>query len=241
MNNPLLEVSHLNRTIIQNDKTVTIINDISYRFFNKVIYTIIGPSGAGKSSLLRLINRLDEPTSGDIFFHGKSFSHYSPCELRQKIGYLFQTPYLFEHTVRDNLLYANEELSDRELLYLVEEVNLKADFLRRTINNLSEGEKQRVALARLLATKPEIILLDEPTSSLDPSATQTIEQLVKNIVIREELTALVVTHHPEQALRIGQEALLLVNGEIVEAGQVEQVINNPQTKSGLLYKARELK
>ncbi|NOY87853.1 MAG: ATP-binding cassette domain-containing protein [FCB group bacterium] len=241
MNNPLLEVTHLNRHIVQNGKTVNIINDISYQFFNKIIYTIIGPSGAGKSSLLRLINRLDEPTSGDILFHGKSFGRYSPCELRRKVGYLFQSPYLFEHTVRDNLLYANKKLSDRELLFLMEEVNLKPDFLQRAINNLSEGEKQRVALARLLATKPEIILLDEPTSALDPSATQTIEQLVKDIVIREELTALVVTHHPEQALRIGQEALLLVGGKIIEAGQVEQVINNPQTKSGQLYKARELK
>ena len=241
MESPVLDVQNLCRTVKQDGQDFTVVDDVSYRFNGEKIYTVIGPSGAGKSSLLRLINRLDEPTSGAVFFHGKDHCDYQPCELRRKIGYLFQTPYLFEGTVRDNLLYANEELSDSDISRLAERAQLKSEHIDRSTENFSIGEKQRVAIARLLATGPEVVLLDEPTSALDPTYTEAIEQLIKHIVDTENLTALVVTHNPQQALRVGGEALLMVRGKIVESGEVSQVINDPQSEQGKLYQKRQLR
>ncbi|UCD63202.1 MAG: phosphate ABC transporter ATP-binding protein [Candidatus Zixiibacteriota bacterium] len=241
MNPPVLDLKNLSRVIQSDGQPRAVVDDISYHFHRERVYTIIGPSGAGKSSLLRLVNRLDEPTSGEVFFHGKAHCDYRPCELRQKIGYLFQTPHLFEGTIRDNLLYANKELSDDEVKSLVEQAQIKSSLIDRPTDRFSVGEKQRVAIARLLATRPEVVLLDEPTSALDPSYTEAIEELIKQIVDREDLTAIVVTHNPQQALRIGQEALLMVDGKLIEHGEVTEVINNPQTELGRLYKERRLK
>ncbi|KAA3636626.1 MAG: ATP-binding cassette domain-containing protein, partial [Calditrichaeota bacterium] len=164
-----------------------------------------------------------------------------PSELRSKIGYLFQSPYLFEKTVRDNFLYVDTGLDDAKIPELLNAVNLTSDFIDKNVDKLSIGEKQRVALARLLVTNPDIILLDEPTSALDPSITETIEQLILSIVKQQNLTAILVTHNPQQALRIGQNALLLVNGKLVETGTVDEVLNNPKTDFGKKYKAKELR
>lgn len=241
MSSPVLDVKQISRKVIQEGQTKAVVDDVSYSFFAEKIYTIIGPSGAGKSSFLRLLNRLDEPTSGEVLFHGKAHCDYQPCELRRKIGYLFQTPYLFEGTVRDNLLYANQDLSDDDIKDLAGRAQVKPDQIDRKTDNLSIGEKQRVAIARLLATGPEVVLLDEPTSALDPTYTEAIESLIKDIVSCEDLTAIVVTHNPEQALRVGQEALLMVDGKLIEAGDIQKVVNDPQTEQGKLYKQRRLK
>jgi len=241
MTSPILKIENLSRTVTVDSIQKNIVNNISYDFYPQRIYNIIGPSGAGKSSLLRLLNRLDEPTGGEILYKDKKQNEYSPCSLRRKIGYLFQTPYLFDNTVRDNLLYADKSLSNDKLLMLLEKVHFPSLLIDRPVARLSGGEKQRVALARLLATEPEIMLLDEPTSSLDPSVTQAIEKLIVQIVEQEKLTALVVTHNPDQALRIRGEALFLVDGNLVEYGSVDEIINNPKTELGQKYKSRELK
>jgi len=240
MASPILEVKNLRRTVTQEDQPKTIIDNISFSFCRKQIYTIIGPSGAGKSSFLRLLNRLDALNSDEMLYHGKNHCDYTPCELRKEVGYLFQTPYLFDGTVRDNLLYANADLTNDEIDTLVREAHIKPKQLDRSTENLSVGEKQRVAIARLLATRPKVILLDEPTSALDPGYTSAIEELIKEVVPKEDLTAIVVTHNPDQALRIGQEALLLFDGKLIEYGPVEQVINDPQSEEGMRYKTRKL-
>lgn len=241
MSSPVLELTNLSRTVTQDGADKAVVDNISYKFYPDKIYTVIGPSGSGKSSLLRLLNRLDEPTSGEVTFHGQAHCDFQPCELRQKIGYLFQTPYLFEGTVRDNLLYATKNLSEDSIKVLIQQAQIRPDQLDRPTDNFSGGEKQRVAIARLLATCPEIVLLDEPTSALDPSYTEAIEKLIIDIVAKGKLTAIVVTHNPEQALRIGQEALLMVDGKLIESGDVNQVINDPQTEQGKLYKQKALK
>jgi putative ABC transport system ATP-binding protein len=241
MTTPILKIENLSRTITVDSTYKKIINNISYDFYSQKIYNIIGPSGAGKSSLLRLLNRLDESTDGTIVYKDKKQREFSPCDLRRKIGYLFQTPHLFDDTVRDNLLYAEKSLSNNNLLMLLDKVHLSKSLIDSPVDRFSGGEKQRVALARLLATEPEIMLLDEPTSSLDPSVTQAIEKLIVEIVEQEKITALVVTHNPDQALRIGGEALLLVEGNLIESGTVDEVINYPKTEFGQRYKARELK
>lgn len=236
----ILEVKKLCRSISENNQSKLIVNNISYRFHKEKIYTVIGPSGAGKSSLLRLLNRLDEPTSGEVLFNSENYTTVHPVELRKKIGYLFQTPYLFDGTVKENLTYACNNFSDEELYSLISKVHIKKEMLSRSVDNLSIGEKQRVAIARLLAVQPEIILLDEPTSALDPGHTKAIENLIKEIVSSEKITAIVVTHLPQQALYLGEETLLLVNGKLVEHGNTQNVINNPQTEEGKLYKSMEI-
>lgn len=237
----ILETRGLSRAVQDDTRTKAIIDRFSFSFKKGGIYTIIGPSGAGKSSLLRLLNRLDEPTEGDILFHNQSIKEYSPCHLRREIGYLFQTPYLFPKTVRDNLLYANNELPADAIRQLTDQVQIPPAWIDRAVDTLSIGERQRVALARLLATNPELVLLDEPTSALDPSYTESIEGLVKAIVQQTSLTVIMVTHNPEQALRIGGETILLVVGRMVESGPCESVIMDPQTEAGRLYKMKQLK
>jgi len=238
---PILETVGLSRFVRDGGNIKIILDDFSFLFGKGHIYTIIGPSGAGKSSLLRLLNRLDEPTGGDILFGGKNTREYGPCQLRRLIGCLFQTPYLFPETVRDNLLYADNKLPSKAIDRLAEQVQIPSSMIDRDVETLSIGEKQRVALARLLATNPEVVLLDEPTSALDPSYTELIENLVKAIVRQMSLTVIMVTHNPEQALRIGGETILMVAGRLVESGPCEKVITDPQSEAGRLYKAKRLK
>ena len=233
----ILEARSLCRVI----NNTTIVDNFTYAFTSGGIYIIIGPSGAGKSSLLRLLNRLDEPTSGEVLFHGKPTTEYSPCQLRCKIGYLFQTPHMFPGTVRDNLLYARDTLNDEDINRLLEQVQIAHELIDMDVDTLSVGQKQRVALGRLLATEPEIVLLDEPTSALDPTYTEAIEITIKDIVTHTNLTVLMVTHNPEQALRMGGEGLLLVSGKLIETGSCEQIINNPSTELGKMYRERKLK
>ncbi len=237
---PILETVGLSRSVRDSASTRTILEGFTFSFEKGRIYTIIGPSGAGKSSLLRLLNRLDEPTDGKILFAGKSSRAYSPCHLRRLIGYLFQTPYLFPKTVRDNLLYADNRLPSEVVDRLAQQVQIPPSMVDRDVESLSVGEKQRVALARLLATDPKIILLDEPTSALDPSHTESIENLVRDIISHRTLTIIMVTHNPEQALRMDGETILMAAGRLVESGPCKKVIMDPQTEAGRLYKMKRL-
>jgi putative ABC transport system ATP-binding protein len=235
-----LDVSHLTRTITSNGRKRIIVNDISHAFGCGMIYSIVGPSGAGKSSLLRLINRLDEPDSGDVRYNDRDYRTIAPHELRRHIGYLFQTPYMFPGTIADNIRFAEPDISDTHLHQLLALVGLSDEMASSDVEMLSGGEKQRVAMARLLATNPSVILLDEPTSSLDPTATRGIEKLVKKIAEERCLVAIMVTHDPAQAVRMEGETLLLVKGALIEHGPSEQVINAPQSDEGRRYRDREL-
>ncbi len=235
--NIVLETKSLTRKIFSK----VIINNISYSFEKNKIYSIIGPSGGGKSSFLRLLNRLDEPTSGEIIFHGSSVSDQIPEIIRKKIGFLFQTPYLFPFSIRDNLLYAESSLTNERINKILDQVQIEQKMIDGKVSTLSVGQCQRVALGRLLATEPEVLLLDEPTSSLDPSYTEAIEQTIFEIVNKSDLTVIVVTHHPDQALRLNGETLLLVEGKLVETGPAKQIINDPQSELGKRYKNRQLR
>lgn len=238
----ILSIKNLSRTVTVDGMPKALIKNVSFDFCLGQIFMIVGPSGAGKSSLLRLINRLDDADNGSgIFFHDQETSSINPCELRTKIGYLFQTPHMFEGTVRDNILYADPAADNERINHLANHTHIPAKLINSPVKNLSIGERQRVALARMLATRPELMLLDEPTSALDPTFTEAIEQTIKEIVHKGGLSAIMVTHNPEQALRMGGTTLLMVEGELVESGPTEQVINNPQTELGQAYHERRLK
>jgi putative ABC transport system ATP-binding protein len=174
-----------------------------------------------------LLNRLDEPTDGTVYLDGTDYRQIAPRELRRRVGMVTQRPYLFSGTVAENLRFGpqqrGEVVTDTRVEELLAAVGL-ASYSERGIANLSGGEAQRVSFARTLANEPEVLLLDEPTSSLDEDTKGEVEALMRRITRERALTSVLVTHDRAQAARLAQRALLLEAGRIVRAGSVEEVL-----------------
>lgn len=220
----VLETTNLSRAVMGK----VLVNDISVRVQQGEILAVVGPSGAGKSSLLRLINRLDEPTGGTVYLDGQDYRQLAPCELRRRVGMVMQSAYLFPGTVAENLRFGprqhGEELLASEIDNLLEQVGLEG-FAHRDVLHLSGGEAQRVSLARTLANKPEVLLLDEPTSALDDRTEREIEALLTRVLHDRHLTALMVTHDTAQAERIANRAILIDAGRLILNGTVKEVLH----------------
>jgi UDP-glucose/iron transport system ATP-binding protein len=195
---------------------------------------LIGPSGAGKTSLLRLLNRLDDPASGSVRFLGRPIVDFAVRALRRRVGFVFQTPAMFPGTVAENLAVvptlsgeataASESMRIAEVLHLVE---LGADFQDRVAADLSGGEKQRVALARALMTGPEVLLLDEPTAALDPEVAEHLMHTLRRLRESNGLTIVMVTHRLSEARLASTYAVMLEAGRVVEAGPSAQLFSAP--------------
>ena len=177
------------------------------------VFSVVGPSGAGKSTLLRTINRLLEPTAGNIFLDGAPIEEINPLELRRRIGMVFQLPALFGDTVEDTVLYgvrlAGKRADVERLLGLA---GLAPSLASRNPQSLSVGQQQRVSIARALALEPEVLLMDEPTSALDQVARQRIEDLIGQLNKELGLTIVVVSHALDQVERIADRVVLLIDG-----------------------------
>jgi ABC-type cobalamin/Fe3+-siderophores transport system ATPase subunit len=205
-----------------------LVEDVNFEIQTGEILAIVGPSGSGKSSLLRLLNRLDEPTSGTVYLEGTDYRQIAPRELRRKLGMVTQRAFLFPGTVAVNLRFGpaqrGESLSQDSIEQLLEQVGLKG-YASRDIANLSGGEAQRVSVARTLANSPLALLLDEPTSALDNASKLGIELLIQKIVRDQNLTCVLVTHDVAQASRLAQRALLLESGHITRMGPTNEVLH----------------
>jgi putative ABC transport system ATP-binding protein len=199
-----------------------VLRDVGARFSEGVVTAIVGPSGSGKTSLLRCINRLEEPLEGRVLLDGTDIKELDPTELRKRVGMIFQTPVLFEGGVRANLSYGLQAPDDSALERALEVAGLDASFLERASTALSVGQAQRVCIARALVRDPDALILDEPTSALDMKATKRIEGLLVALAERG-LTIVVVTHDLEQARRIASKAILLDEGRVVATGTPEEV------------------
>lgn len=220
----LLRAEHLGRKA--GDKIL--IDDANFELKKGEVLAVAGPSGSGKTSLLRLLNRLDEPTSGTVFVEGIDYRDIKPRDLRRKLGLVTQRPYLFPGTVAENLRFGpsqrGEVLAQDVIEQLLTQVGL-AGFAGRDVANLSGGEAQRVSVARTLANSPVVLLLDEPTSALDEAAKRDVETAIQIVVRNHGLTCVMVTHDLAQAIRVAQRALLLESGRIVREGSVNEVLH----------------
>jgi putative ABC transport system ATP-binding protein len=181
------------------------------------ITVLAGPSGAGKSSLLRLLNRLDDPASGSVSWEGRQLPAWDPIELRRRVAMVFQRPPLFPGTVLDNLRLASPNLSEPEGAAVLARVGLDADLLDRTATDLSGGEAQRMCFARALLTEPVVLLADEPTASLDGAARSRIEALGRSLA-EGGMPIVWVSHDVGQLRRLADQVVVLAAGRVAATG-----------------------
>ena len=195
---------------------------------NENITAVVGPSGAGKSTLLRAINRLVEPTAGEVYLDGEPTSAMSPLELRRRVGMVFQLPALFGDTVEEATLYG-ARLAGRsaDAGRLLEMAGLDASFMGKAPQSLSVGEQQRVSIARALALEPEVLLMDEPTSALDEAARRRIEELVGELNASLGLTIVLVSHDLDQVERVADRVVLLAGGRSEGEWGKEEFFSGP--------------
>lgn len=198
-----------------------VLNGVTATIPEAALTVVAGVSGSGKTSLLRLCNRLDVPTAGNIEFKGQDLMSLDPRQLRRKVGMVFQRPVLFGGTVRDNLLVAEPEADDQEMLDALRSVELEAEFLDRIGDDLSGGEAQRVCLARTLMCKPEVLLMDEPTASLHQAAAMTLESTVAKLRQDGGVSVVWVTHDLEQMERLAEHLVVLDSGRVSYDGEAE--------------------
>jgi putative ABC transport system ATP-binding protein len=220
----ILATDHLTREI----GGVRIVDDVSVEVRAGELLVVVGPSGAGKSSFLRLLNRLDEPTSGTVLLQGTDYRKIPPRDLRRRVGMVTQTAYLFPGTIAGNLRFGPQQqgiaLPQETIDSLLIQVGLagRAD---EDVAHLSGGEAQRVSVARALATTPEVLLLDEPTSALDAEAKDGIEKLILTVQKQNGLTCVMVSHDLTQAARIADRIMVMKNGRLDKIGTATAVMN----------------
>jgi putative ABC transport system ATP-binding protein len=183
------------------------------------VTVLAGPSGAGKSTLLRCCNRLEVPSAGRVLLRGEDVANLDPLRLRRRVGMVFQRPTPFPGSVLENLRIAEPTLSEDAAARALVAVGLDGGFAERLATDLSGGEAQRVCLARTLVTDPEVVLLDEVTSSVDPAARLGLEALARGLA-EQEVRVLWVTHDLEQLRRVADHVLVLIAGRVAYAGPV---------------------
>lgn len=234
----MIELKNISKTFQTADGTVEALKNVNLSIEDGDIYGIIGMSGAGKSTLVRCINMLERPTEGSVIINGADIGKFGAAELRRerrKITMIFQGfNLLMQRTCIDNICFPLELAGVKK-----KEARKKAAELLETVGlpdkggaypaQLSGGQQQRIAIARALATEPEILLCDEATSALDPKTTQSILDLIAEINKRLGITVIVITHQMSVVEKICSKVAILDGGEVVEEGSVSEVFTNPHS------------
>lgn len=229
MDHPHLEVKNL--TLRRNGMDILDVKELSIH--KGELFVIIGPNGAGKSTLLRLLDLIERPTSGEIIIGGKKIDNSSDkLAFRRKMAMVFQDSLLFSTSVSENVAYGLK-VRKRPRAEIAEKVNsilteLNVPHLaNRKSSELSGGEAQRVSLARALVLEPEIFFLDEPFTSLDPPTREKLRIDLENLIRREKLTTVYVTHDRTEALMLADRMAVMIEGRVLQVGKPDEVFNYP--------------
>ena len=201
------------------------------------VFTLIGPTGAGKTTLLRLLDLLELPTSGKIYFDGIDVtnSRHHRLEARRRMAFVQQKPVVFNMSVYDNVAcglrwrHENSEVIRQKVADVLELVDM-ADYRNRNAKTLSGGETQRVAIARALAIEPEVLLLDEPTANLDPVSSSNVEEVLARTILQQSTTLVMATHDMSQGQRLASRMGVLMDGEILQIGSPSGIFTSPKSK-----------
>lgn len=221
------------------------IKNVSMKISTNKVTSVIGPSGCGKSTFIKSLNRMNEltgkaKTTGEVFLDGNNIydKGYDVVVLRKKVGMIFQKPNPFPKSIYDNVAFGPRihEIHNKKTLDKIVEETLKkaalwnevSDRLNSSAMELSGGQQQRLCIARALAVEPEVILMDEPCSALDPLATAKIESLIR--VLSESYTVVIVTHNMQQASRVSDYTAFLYLGKLIEYGETKTIFENPQNE-----------
>ena len=242
MNNTILQVQHLSKSF----GTHEVLRDIDFAVKKGDVTSIIGASGSGKSTLLRCINLLENPSSGEILYHGENVltRGFNVPSYRSRVGMVFQSFNLFNNmTVLENcivgqvkVLKKSREEARQHALYYLEKVGM-APYINAKPRQISGGQKQRVAIARALAMDPEVLLFDEPTSALDPEMVGEVLSVMQSLA-QEGITMLVVTHEMAFARDVSTRVVYMNQGVICEEGTPTEVFGNPQKQETRDFLAR---
>jgi osmoprotectant transport system ATP-binding protein len=223
------------KNIVKKYRTKTIINPFSLNIEAGQLVVFIGPSGCGKTTLLKMINKLVQPTSGQIFVNGTDISTMNPIELRRNIGYVIQNTGLFPHmTIKENLELIprlkgeNPEAIEKKTGELLELVGLDPkEFIHRYPKELSGGQQQRIGVARAFSTNSDIILMDEPFSALDPVTRASLQDELFQMQKELNKTIIFVTHDMDEAIKIADKICILKDGDILQYDTPENILKNP--------------
>ena len=242
MEQNIIEVRHLSKSF----GTHEVLRDIDFTVKKGDVTSIIGASGSGKSTLLRCINLLENPTSGEILYHGENVVRrgFNAPAYRSRVGMVFQSFNLFNNmTVLENcivgqvkVLKKNREEARRHAMYYLEKVGM-APYINAKPRQISGGQKQRVAIARALAMDPEVLLFDEPTSALDPEMVGEVLSVMQSLA-QEGMTMLVVTHEMAFARDVSTRVVYMNQGVICEEGTPAEVFGNPQKQETKTFLSR---
>ena len=212
-----------------------ILKDVNLRIENGEFMVLVGPSGSGKTTMIKMINRLLEPTDGNIYMDGKRIKDYDERELRLSTGYVLQAIALFPNlTVAENIALIPEmkgwgkERVASKTVELLEKVGLPAsDYADRKPHELSGGEQQRIGIVRAIIAEPKILLMDEPFSALDAISRKQLQTLTKDLHNEFGMTTIFVTHDTDEALKLGDRIAVLQEGEIVQVADSETILAKP--------------
>ena len=213
------------------------VDGLSLDIEEKTFFALVGESGCGKTTTLKMINRLIEPTRGDIWVDNKKTSDHDAIELRRQVGYVFQGIGLFPHmTVEENigvvpkLLGWDKGKIDARIDFLLDVVGLGSkEFLAKYPRQMSGGQRQRIGFARALAGKPSVLLMDEPFGALDPVTRESLQNEVLEIHKRLELTTVMVTHDMAEALLLADKIAVMHEGKILQVGTPPELLRSPKT------------
>ena len=246
MSQVILEINHLKKSFGANQ----VLKDISLTVHKGEVISIIGSSGSGKSTFLRSINLLEEPTGGEILFHGQNVLEkgYDLTTYREKLGMVFQSFNLFENlNILENAIVAQTTVLKRsrtEAETIAKEnlnkVGMTEQYWTAKPKQLSGGQKQRVAIARALSINPEAMLFDEPTSALDPEMVGEVLKTMKELA-KTGLTMLIVTHEMEFAKEVSDRVIFMDQGVIAEQGTPQEIFENPKEERTKTFLQRFLK